>query len=113
MWQGFSVGSCTYSDFCKDVIQDLCEINASNCPSELAQFGIDCSCPVDIQAQTIDESFEFEIPGIDVTAPVCPLFFIPVHSLLVNGDFEVKITVNDGSNQHVGCFRFLFSMSKL
>ncbi len=110
LWQGTPIGSCTYSDFCRDVVQDICEINTSNCSPELDHFGIDCSCPFDIPAQTYDETYSFDLPDFSssIIAP-CPFFF---QLTGVSGDFDVKMTLNDASNQHVACFRFLYTMTK-
>jgi hypothetical protein len=39
----------------------------------------------------------------------CPFFF---HGPVGSGDFDVKVTVNDASNQHVACYRFFYTMTK-
>ena len=110
IWQGISVGSCSYSDFCRDVVQNVCEINTSNCSPELDQFGIDCICPFDITVKTVDETYSFDLPDFSTSLIVpCPFFF---QLNGVSGDFDVKIIVNDASNQHVACFRFLYTMTK-
>ena len=115
---GLAVGSCSYGDFCKDIVQDMCGFTASNCPPELADWGIDCNCPLDIPAQTVDESSTFDIPDFNiVNYPLhdfCPFFFLPLAfgPFIANGDFDLKITVNNAANQHVACFRFLFTMTK-
>ncbi len=110
--QGIPVGSCSYSDFCTSLVQDLCEMNTSNCSPELASFGIDCNCPLDIPIQTVEGSYTFELPDMSMYDILCPLFFLPGLSFLSTGDFDVKININDASNQHVGCFRFLFTFVK-
>jgi hypothetical protein len=114
--QGVYVGSCTYNDFCREVVQDLCEVTPFNCPPEMAEYGFDCSCPFNVLPQTFDGAYSFEIPdfsvnGID-SSPVCPFFFFTGHGFLANGDFDVKISVSDASNHHVACYRFLFTMTK-
>ena len=75
---GLPVGSCTYSDFCRDVVQDLCKITPTNCPEEFAEYGIDCTCPFNIPAQTIDDIYQYDIPDLRdfSTDPFCPLFFL-------------------------------------
>ncbi len=83
-------------------MQDIADINASNCPPELGDWGIDCNCPFDVPAQTVDGSITGEIPDLSTT----------VVSFLANGDFDVKATINNASNQHVACFRFLFTVIK-
>ena len=109
---GLALGSCSYADFWKDVVQDICGFNASNCPPELTDWGIDCNCPFNIPAQTIDESSSFHIPDLNYEM-MCPFFFIPTlfgGISTANGDFDVKISINNSANQHVACFRFLFTI---
>ena len=89
----------------------------SNSPPELADYGIDCSCPFNLPAQTIDDTYQYNIPDFStgLTDPICPLFFLSIGetaSFFVNGDFDVKINVNNAANQHVACFKFLLTISK-
>ncbi len=109
--QGFSVGSCTYSDFCNDVGKNICGVTATNCPPEWAYYGIDCNCPFNIPAQSVDGLFEIDVPDFNGNPPFCPFFFV-LASFVANGDYDVKINVSNASNQHVACFRFLFTMQK-
>ena len=115
---GLAVGSCSYGDFCKDIVQDMCGFTASNCPPELADWGIDCNCPLDIPAQTVDESSTFDFPDFNfVDYPLydfCPFFFLPFAftGMAMVGDWDFKITISNYANQHVACFRFLFTMTK-
>ena len=121
-FQALPVGSCSYQDLCKDIVQDMCGFNAPNCPPELADWGIDCNCPFNIPIQTVDGPSTFDIPDFSSILPediyplenLCQLFFIPFvfGSFIAQGDFDVKISVNNAANQHVACFRFLFSMMK-
>jgi hypothetical protein len=45
----------------------------------------------------------------DYNFPPCPFFFQIGET---NDDFDIKIIVNDTSNQHVAYFRFLCTMIK-
>ena len=81
--QGFSMGSCTYSDLCKDFLQDVYNMNESNCPPEYEEWGIDCSCPFKIPAQSIEGSPQFEIQDLSTT----------IVSFLAYGDFDVTINL--------------------
>jgi hypothetical protein len=84
-------------------MQDKLEIFPQNCPPELANLGIDCTCPFDIPSQTsFDEILEYDIPDLATT----------ILSFYANGDFDVKVTISNASNQHVACFRFLYTMMK-
>ena len=100
--QGFAVGSCSYADACKDVLQDIAEFNSANCPPELADWGIDCSCPFDVPAQTVDSSVTADVPDFSKT----------ILTFFANGDFDIKAVVNNAANQHLACFRFLLTIVK-
>jgi hypothetical protein len=78
-------------------------------------LGIDCSCPFNIPAHTVDGSYSFDLPDINPIFQYvkCPLFFFPSGmGISASGDFDAKIIVNNASNQHVACFRFFFTMMK-
>jgi hypothetical protein len=55
-----------------------------------------------IPAQTVDGEFEFYLHDLTTT----------ILSFWGNGDFYVKINVNNDQNQHVACLRFLFTINK-
>ena len=100
--QGLSVGSCSYADLCKNVLNDIADINNTNCPPELADWGIDCNCPFNVPAQTVDGSLDVDIGDLSVS----------IVSFLANGDFDITAKVNDNRGQHVACFRFLLTIVK-
>ena len=100
--QGFSVGSCSYSDVCKDVMQDIANVTSANCPPELAEWGIDCTCPFDLPVQNVEGSLDIEISDLSTS----------IVSFLATGDFDVTVTVNNSANQHVACLRLKFTMQK-
>lgn len=82
----------------------------------MAEYGFDCSCPFNILAQTVDGAHLFEIPDFSLNdinfLSVCPFFSMSGTSFLANGNFDVKISVTNASNQHLACFRFLFTMAR-
>ncbi len=100
--QGIYVGSCTHYDFCSNLLQLNWGFNTSNCPEELVMLGIDCDCPFNIPYQHAERQFDMEIVDLSTT----------VISFMANGDFDFKYNINNASNQHVACFRFLFTMAK-
>jgi hypothetical protein len=83
-------------------MQDIAGLTPANCPPGLADWGIDCSCPFNIPAQSVDDSIEVELPDLSTT----------IVSFLANGDFDIKATINNASNQHVACLRFLLTIQK-
>ena len=100
--QGFSVGSCSYNDVCKDVLQGIAGITAENCPPELAEWGVDCNCPLNIPAQSVDGTLSLDFPDLSTT----------IVSFLANGDFDIKALISGPSNSHVACLRFLLTIQK-
>ena len=99
---GINVGSCSYTDICKDVMQDIANVTSVNCPPKLAEWGIDCNCPFNLPVQKIDGSLDFQISDLSTS----------IVSFLVSGDFDVTATVNNAANQHVACLRLKFTMQK-
>jgi hypothetical protein len=101
--QGFYFGSCTQNDFCSNIFQFFWGYYPSNCPAELADLGIDCNCPFNIPFQNIEGQFVMDVIDFSTT----------LYAFMAVGDFELKYNINNASNQHVACFRFFFTMSKL
>ena len=99
--QGLSVGSCSYTDLCKDFFRDILGNTPENCPPEFEQWGIDCTCPFNLAVQTIEDNIIF-------------LLSDPMDSWLTilygNGDYELTVTIKNNSGEHVECFKFLYSI---
>ena len=100
--QGLNIGSCTYTDLCKNVLNDIAGFDNTNCPPELKEWGIDCTCPLNVAARTVNGTLDFYIP--DLSASIVSFFG--------NGDFDITAKVNDNRGQHVACFRFLLTIVK-
>ncbi len=83
-------------------MQGIAEFYPENCPVDLAPWGIDCNCPFNVPAQTVDGTITGDIPDLATT----------VISFMANGDFDIKATINNSANQHVACFRFLLTVQK-
>jgi hypothetical protein len=99
--QGIYIGSCTHYDFCEEIFQNFWGVIPSNCPPEFEDYGIPCSCPFNIPDVTIEENLLFEIADLS-TSNI---------SFMASGDFDLKVVFSSG-NQHIGCFRFLFTIQK-
>lgn len=100
--QGVNVGSCSYADLCKNLINEVAGITAENCLPDLANWGIDCNCPFNIPIETVDGSHPIEIPDLTNT----------VASFMANGDFDITVKVNDSFNALVACYRFQLTVQK-
>jgi hypothetical protein len=102
---GFSFGSCTYIDICNDVVKHMCGMTESNCSPKEAYYGVDCNYPFNISPQSLNELFKIDVQDFTSRPSFSPFFFIP-------GDFNIKISVISALDQHVACFRFLYTMQK-
>ena len=91
---GLTIGSCSYNDFCKDFLEPVNGL--------LVSWETDNSCPFDFPIKSIDRSFSFEIYDLSTT----------VFSFLAARVFDVTISVNTTSNQHIACFRFKYTIQK-
>ena len=100
--QGLYVGSCSYTDLCKNLINEIAGITADNCLPDLADWGIDCNCPFNIPIEIVEGSHTIEIEDLSTS----------IASFMANGDFDITVKVNDSSNAHVACFRFFLTVQK-
>jgi hypothetical protein len=102
--QGGAVGSCSYTDLCRGIVDNeyVFNITPSNCPLGFSDWGIDCNCPFKFDPRTVDREFNFDLPDLSYT----------VINFLANGDMDMKVSINNAQNQHIACFRFLFTMMK-
>ena len=100
---GFYAGSCSYPDLCKDLFGDLLGNTPENCPPELYEWGIDCTCPFNLPVQTVDGNIAFFIS-------TSTEFWIS--DIMGVGDFELTANIRNNRGEHVACFRFLYSTLK-
>ena len=100
--QGFSVGSCSYNDLCKDVLKDIMKDFLNNDYGINFFDGFNFSCPFDLEPLSIEDELEINIPDFSGTPA----------NFLLTGDFDVTATFNDIYNRHVACFRFKFTLAK-
>ena len=79
---GQNVGSCMYSDLCSFLQDILAEFQPDNCPPALAQYGIDCTCPFNIETQRLNIIDEpLDLPDASQTAA----------SFMASGNFDITI----------------------
>ena len=101
--QGISVGSCSYTDLCKDVFRDILGNTPENCPPEFEEWGIGCTCPFYLPVQTIEDNILFNTGNTDDAA---------ISFFFGTGDYELTVTINNNRGEHVACFKFLYSIYK-
>ena len=100
---GLSVGSCSYPDLCKDIFGDFFGNTPENCPPELYEWGIDCTCPFNLPVQTVDGNITFFISTSSEPW---------ISDVMGVGDFELTANIRNNRGEHVACFRFLYSILK-
>ena len=62
-WILFSscLSTSVYPDLCA-LIKRVLKYDATTCPAQLGQYGINCNCPVDINKNTLDIDLDVELP---------------------------------------------------
>lgn len=58
---GNYVGSCTYQDLCQ-LMKSVLGYDESNCPQNLVQNSIDCTCPFKLPARDLDIDVVADLP---------------------------------------------------
>ncbi len=103
--QGFYIGSCSYRDLCEGIVDNeyIFNITPSNCPLGFSDWGIDCNCPFKFDPRTVDREFNFDLPDLS-TKNI---------SFFANGDYDMKVNVHNVQNEHIACYRFLFTTIKV
>jgi hypothetical protein len=64
--------------------------------------GVDYNCLFNIPVQNIEGQFGMDVIDLSTSAV----------SFMASGDYEFKYNINNASNQHVACFRFIFTLAK-
>ncbi|XP_060603852.1 ganglioside GM2 activator-like [Ruditapes philippinarum] len=82
-------GSCTYDDICEILSQSGA---AGQCPQELKDIGIDCTCPFAKKEYNLSEA------TFDITATIIP-----------TGEYQVEANVTKGGAEVV-CLKLEFSI---
>ena len=101
MAAGIYVGSCVYDDICTIVASLLPDsFNPSACPPELADYGIDCTCPFKIRSGRIEV--------IDTLLDL-PDASTSIATFLASGDFDITINTEDPQGKF-GCVRIKFTV---
>ena len=97
------IGSCVYDDICK-IIENLYpeSFHPTNCSPELAEYGIDCTCPFKIRSGPIDLiDILLDIPDFSMSNYLVYLFG--------SGDFDVTIKMEDLQGK-LACLRIKYSI---
>lgn len=96
------IGSCDYDDIC-EWFTGLIGYDGTNCPAGGAQFGIDCSCPFNIPAQSVDVDSTMDIPDFSSLAGGLLSF--------LNGDYTITVNASD-DNGFLGCLNTKITLKK-
>ena len=103
MISGIFAGSCVYDDICAHIAQIFPQtFNPQACPPELAEYGIDCTCPFNIRSGSVDlVDLLLNIP--DLSDPNIVLGF------LGKGDYDITIKTEDTLGKFA-CLRIKYTM---
>jgi hypothetical protein len=106
MVNGQNVGSCTYPDLCVFLQSILTEFQPDNCPESLAQYGIDCRCPFNIQPQKLNIiDHPLDVPDASQTAA----------TFLASGNFNMTVVVTEtdpSAPKPYACANVLFTVKQ-
>ena len=107
MVTGIFVGSCVYDDICTFIAQIFPQtFNPTNCPSELADYDIDCTCPFNSRARHIDlVDALLNLPDLNdpnILSGFLGLFF-------GKGEYEITIKTEDPLGK-LACLRIKYSI---
>ena len=95
---GYPVGSCVYDDLC-DLLKRFFSITPDNCPANLVENGIKCTCPFDLPIRELDINQAFDLPDAASTQV----------TWLGSGEFDVTVKSSDAQGQ-VLCLNLKFSV---
>ncbi|CAF0822523.1 unnamed protein product [Brachionus calyciflorus] len=95
---GNQVGSCVYPDLCL-LLKSVLGYEQSNCPQNLIDNDIDCTCPFKIPKRSLDISTVADLPDASTT----PIQWIG------SGAFDVTIKANDAVGT-ISCLNLKFSV---
>ncbi|KAI3379734.1 hypothetical protein SNEBB_004387 [Seison nebaliae] len=97
---GKPVGSCVYPDVC-DFMQRIFKLYPNNCPDNLKEYGIDCSCPLTGSSTGVIDTQEFstEIPK-----------FGKILSWLASGHYNVTAMARNEFDEEIACLQIGVNM---
>jgi hypothetical protein len=107
---GIFIGGCVYNDICT-LFQQLFPqtFNPAACPSEFAEYGIDCTCPFNIRSGPVDVvNALLNLP--DFNDPNAALGGIS--TFFGKGDYDVTIKAEDPLGK-LACLRIKYSIKPL
>ncbi|XP_067662986.1 ganglioside GM2 activator-like [Haliotis asinina] len=90
------IGSCTYDNIC----HRLEKYEQSGCPKTLRAYNVQCHCPF--------QAGDFTVSRVPVNVPKIHGFA----GALINGDYELVLSILDENRSQLGCLELKFSMKK-
>ena len=105
--EGINIGSCVYDDLC-GLIKSVLDLNETNCPQNLIDNGIPCTCPFNLPIRELNINENFQIPALSNFSNPWLVFF----TYLPSGDFDVtiKLTID---NTNISCLNIKFSIKPI
>ena len=97
---GTNYGSCVFPDLC-DYIKKFFKLDENNCPENLIDNDIKCTCPFDLPIRDVNINQTIDVPDFANT----------IFSFLSTGEFEVTIKGTIGTTS-ILCVNMKFSIRK-
>ena len=98
---GTDVGSCVFPDLCA-YIKTIFKIDETNCPQNLIDNDILCTCPFNLPIRDVNINHYIELPNASNT----------IFAFLASGEFDVTIKGTIGTT-NILCLNMKFSMKPL
>jgi hypothetical protein len=106
---GTDVGSCVFPDLCA-YIKTIFKIDETNCPQNLIDNDILCTCPFNLPIRDVNINQSFDLPNLSTFSSIFhvehPLQIFP--SLFVTGDFDVTMKAMIGTT-NILCLNMKFT----
>ena len=102
--QGLFVGSCVYNDIC-DLPKSVSSLDENNCPTNLVDNGILCTCPFDLPIRDLNINQNLDLPANYVLLAGVTSFPYPY---VAAGDFDVTIKLTKNTT-NILCLNFKYS----
>lgn len=99
MFQGVYIGSCIYTDICLLISFLFPQFNPDECLPEVAQYGIDCTCPLGFSAGNFVYNHQLSVPEFSTT----------IFSFMASGDYDLTLKAKDNLGP-MFCTQFKFTM---
>ena len=108
---GTYVGSCIYNDFC-GYIKNILSLNENNCPQNLIDNGIPCTCPFNLPIKEININESLLLPNLSNPLNPNPWLGSFFQICLASGDIDVTIKLTIGTS-NILCLNMKYAIKPI